>query len=328
MAQPTVEQCLVTLTEILSRQSGTQNIRTLIEKRVKHLKSFSGEQGTLPSFIATVEQIFDEYGILNQEAVFSVIYNEKIEGAAKNYLAVEAPASWEQCKQKLKLHFRPTKDIGSILRTINNIKVNSINQLLDKIQITINYITECATYSDNGLEIANCLNSALILKIKELTAGALGAEIYNMYSISNIRTTLFKYLGQDEFNLKSERSFTHQQKSQNNRANIYSHNQLNRHNPSNQKQFDQVQPYQFNRNNYSNQNQPNRNNYSGQVRNNNLSGQARYSWNNRQFQNRPQNNENSGQFRSRQYRLEPMEVDVISNGDETNEIENHEFFIN
>lgn len=324
MAQPTIEQCLVTLTEILNRQNSAENIRTLIEKRLKHLKPFSGEQGTLPSFIANVEQVFDEYGQVNREIVYSVVYNKKIEGAAKNFLAIESPTSWEQCVQKLKIHFRPTKDVGSILKSINYLKVHSISELLDKIQEIINYTTECATFNENGLDIANCLNSTLILKIKELTAGALAAEICDSYSLTNIRTTLFKYLGQDEYNLRSEKphNFTHKNKHtqyQNNKNNNYNQqNHLNKHNYSKQRQPDQ--------NNFT-QNQPYRHNDSKQFRNNNnnMSGQAR-----NRPQNNANNNENSGQFRSRQFRAEPMEVDVLSNRDrqENNQIENHEFFIN
>lgn len=334
MAQPIMEQCLLTLTEILNSQNNAvRNIRVTIEKRLKYIENFTGKQGTLPSFIATIDQIIEEFGPVNINEVFAVVYNEKIGGIAKNFLAIEAPASWEECKQKLKIHFRPTKDEATILRSINSIKVYNISQLLDKIQNIINYITECATFNKNGLEIANCLNSALILKIKDVTAGALAAEIYNEYNLSKIRTILFKYIGQDEYNLRSDR--THNIEPRNQCQNTTSQNfQNNRHNYTNpNKNNNYTNQYPNRNNNYTNQNQVNRNSYqnqpngnspTGQIRNNNASGQAR----NNGYNNHPQNIQNSGQHRSRQARIEPMEVDYLSNKDETNQIENHEFFIN
>lgn len=94
------------------------------------MQPFNGEPGTLPSFIATVDQVLAEHG--NQaEQVFNLIYNEKV---------TEAPATWDECKQKLKIHYRPTKDPNTTKKETNHLKVFIINQLLNKIQEIVNYI--------------------------------------------------------------------------------------------------------------------------------------------------------------------------------------------
>lgn len=172
-----------------------------MEKQLIFIQPFNGEPGTLPSFLATVDQVLDEFGVEAEQA-FIIIYNEKITRAATNYLAAEAPTTWEESKEKLKIHYRPTKDPSSILRDINNIKVFTITHLLDKIQEIINNITECAAFNVNGLDIANCLNSALILKIKDISAGAFASEIHDKYTITDIRTFLYKYIGHDKYIFK------------------------------------------------------------------------------------------------------------------------------
>ncbi|XP_055906034.1 uncharacterized protein LOC129941432 [Eupeodes corollae] len=169
MAQPIMEQCLLTLTEILNSQNNAvRNIRVTIEKRLKYVENFTGKQGTLPSFIATIDQIIEEFGPVNINEVFAVVYNEKIGGIAKNFLAIEAPASWEECKQKLKIHFRPTKDEATILRSINSIKVIMLLVLLVTqtthgiLQTTlINEQTGYLKIKIKDLEITNQTNTIL-----------------------------------------------------------------------------------------------------------------------------------------------------------------------
>lgn len=322
-----IEQCVTLLTQIANRQ-GVQDWRTNINKRVKYLNPFSGEAGTLPSFIEGVEQILSEYtGHANE--VFPVIYTSKITGTAKNFLNTEPPTDWQTCKERLKIHYRPRKNQLNIMQDICNIKVISIIQLLDKIQSVIDGVSECAAFNENSAEIKSSLYSILILKIKEITAGALAAEINNLYSLSAVRSILHKYVGQDKYNLHIDTS--------------YQSKNLNCNKPNFPKNF-------YKQNNHFNQNQANQSNNSRQYR---FQGPPRQSQQFRQYnfsgseQQRgvPRGTENSqnrfhrefsNQYRqqnfsgprSNQQRPVPMDVDNLHSNESTNNIEEHDFFIN
>lgn len=200
-----VEQCLAALTDILSRLNQQPSFRSRIEKEIRYLQVFEGKPGTLPAFFTSVDRILAEYGNQAQQ-VYVIIYNTKISGPAKNYLDTAPPATWEECKAKLKLHYKPSKDQGRIMQEISTLKVSSIVDLLDKIRIIINDISECAIFSEYQNNIVNNLSSVLVLKIKEITAGALAAELYNKYSLEEMRVIINKYVGQNEYNLKFYRS--------------------------------------------------------------------------------------------------------------------------
>lgn len=313
-----MEQCLVALTNILNRQAQPPSLRNRIEKEIRHLPTFEGRPGTLPAFIITVDRVLTEYGQQQLEA-YNVIYNEKILGPAKNYLETEPPTTWEECKVKLKLQYKATKDQGRIVQDINSLKVSSISELLDKIRNIVDDIAECAIFSEHQIAITNNLSSVLVLKIKEIAAGALAAEIYDKYSLQEIRVTLNKFIGQDHYNIKFCKT-----------------NQV-----INKPSFKQsvLRPNQDNYRQSNNQSGQHRQDFNYQNRNNHFRNQAyrNFNYQNRsdQFRNQqPNRNFNrSDQFRnpqpSRNYnQVQPMDIDNISNRNDVNQLNEGEFFIN
>lgn len=312
-----MEQCLALLTDIMHRHTQQPSLRSRIEKEIKYLPAFEGKAGTLPTFINSVERVLAEYGNQSPQ-VYAVIYDEKILGPAKNYLATAPPATWEECKTKLKVHYKPTKDQGRIMQEVYTLKVSSINDLLDKIRILVDDIAECAIYSDYQNEVANQLSSILVLKIKEITAGALAAEIHNKFSLEEIRSIINKYLGQDFYNLKFYGHNVQTKTKPKLRLNSNEPRQGNfNNNPNN---F-----YQSRNNNSNNFNQSRTNNY------NNHSGQGRrnfYDNNRSQGRNSHQHNNNNPPQNNVNSQHQPMDVDTISIQSETNRVGESEFFIN
>lgn len=339
--QNPIEQCLIVLTNILNRQT-QPTLRSRIEKDLRYLPSFEGKSGTLPAFISSVERVLTEYGNQAPQA-YIVIYNEKILGPAKNYLEVSPPETWEQCKAKLKLQYKATKEQGQIVQEINTLKVSSIIELMNKIRILVEDISECAMFSDFPNEIINNLSSVLVLRIKEITAGALAAELYNKFSLEEIRPIINKYMGQDSYNLKtfsfklvSGSKEKYSQKQNNQR--MYRNNFERNNNSYNSEHF---RPNDFN--NDLEQMQQNSNVNSRQFRYHNPNStqfQHRNSQS-RQFRHDYPNNSNLAQSqgnynRSRQSRFqprnsnsqEPMDIDASSVRNEVNQLGESEFFIN
>lgn len=315
-----MEQCLAVLTDILSRQTQQPSLRSRIEKELRFLPAFEGKDGTLPAFITSVDRVLEEYGHQAPQA-YAVIYNEKILGAAKNYLQAVPPTTWEECKAKLKLQYRPTKDQGLIMKEISMLKVSSILELSDRIRIFVNDIAECAIFSEFQNFILNNLSSVLILKIKEITAGALAAELVNKFTLEEIRVIINKYIGQDQYNLKwykPSSDIRDRQPRQNHTSfrNTFNRNQTNtkqsHYNNSGQVRLNTVT-------NNSIQTRHNNTNNTGQRRYS--SGQYRQNFANNNNGNRQVNNNNNQQ-------VEPMEVDTLSTINEVNLLGEEEFFIN
>jgi len=148
MAQLSVmEQCLAMLTNIVNQQNQQTTLRSRIEKEIRYLPIFEGRPGTLPAFITSVERALQDYESQSTQ-VFTVIYNEKIQGAAKNYLEASAPKTWKECKTKLKMQYKPTKDERQIASEIGKLRVSSILELTDKIRIFVSDISKCAIFSE------------------------------------------------------------------------------------------------------------------------------------------------------------------------------------
>ncbi|CAD7077901.1 unnamed protein product [Hermetia illucens] len=218
---------------------------------------------------------------------------------------------------RLRSHFRPAKEWAVISKEITNIKVFTISQLVDKIQGIVNNVTECAAFSAESVEMANCLNSMLVVRIKELVAGSLAREISDLYSLESIRAVLYKYIGYDAYNLKKDRT------SQNNYQHTHRQEKVKRF--YNQRtdivggniRRDDRQCYenQFGR----------RHNVSVNVR----SGQPRFEFRNRSGQEGQDVGDRSRQQRveqnrSGQSRAVPMDVDAFSR--ETNQLEGEFFY--
>lgn len=309
-----VEQCLNALTAILARQNQPTSIRSIIEKNLRYISTFDGKPGTLHGFITSIERVLAEYAENQQQLVFTIIYQEKILGAAKNYLETSPPANWAECRASLKLHFTPSKNQGQIMYEINTLRVSTILELTNKVRNIVNDISECAIFSDFQNHIVNQLGSVLVLKIKELTAGSLAAELHNKFTVGEVRESLNTYVNQDQFNLKYQKSYNSSYRSNTSnvqnqiqqRQNFYNNNGLNSNNNTGQYRN------QFNRNNSNNYNNANSAQYRRNFNRNDRSGQFRNT-------NTSSNNNN---------RIQPMDVDTINTNPEINKNKSETFFIN
>lgn len=196
---------------------------------------------------------------------------------------------------------------------INTLRVSTILELTNKVRNIVNDISECAIFSDFQNHIVNQLGSVLVLKIKELTAGSLAAELHNKFTVGEVRESLNTYVNQDQFNLKypksynsSYRSNTSNVQNQIQRQNFYNNNGLNSNNNTGQYRN------QFNRNNSNNYNNANSAQYRRNFNRNDRSGQFRNT-------NTSSNNNN---------RIQPMDVDTINTNPEINKNKSETFFIN
>ncbi|CAD7078703.1 unnamed protein product [Hermetia illucens] len=165
--------------------------------------------------------------------------------------------------------------------------------------------------------MANCLNSMLVVRIKELVAGSLAREISDLYSLESIRAVLYKYIGYDAYNLKKDRT------SQNNYQHTHRQEKANRF----YNQRTDIVGGNIRRNDrqcYENQ-FGRRHNVSVNVR----SGQPRFEFRNRSGQEGQDVGDRSRQQRveqnrSGQSRAVPMDIDVLSR--ETNQLEGEFFY--
>ncbi|XP_051860888.1 uncharacterized protein LOC127565609 [Drosophila albomicans] len=129
-----MQNCIQALTQIVVQQMQLPNAnsrtraRNQIEKETRYLPTFTGQDGTLHGFIASVDQIMQEYAD-DADQVFSVIFNTKIQGQARTVLTINTPTTWEECKEKLRHHYRPRMDQMGLTRKINNLRVTSIKDL-------------------------------------------------------------------------------------------------------------------------------------------------------------------------------------------------------
>lgn len=197
---------------------------------------------------------------------------------------------------------------------INTLRVSTILELTNKVRNIVNDISECAIFSDFQNHIVNQLGSVLVLKIKELTAGSLAAELHNKFTVGEVRESLNTYVNQDQFNLKYPKSYNSSYRSNTSnvqnqiqqRQNFYNNNGLNSNNNTGQYRN------QFNRNNSNNYNNANSAQYRRNFNRNDRSGQFRNT-------NTSSNNNN---------RIQPMDVDTINTNPEINKNKSETFFIN
>ncbi|XP_055914735.1 uncharacterized protein DDB_G0289917-like [Eupeodes corollae] len=297
MAQLNVEQCLEALTQIIIQNNNGNNFRARIEKEIRYLNVFTGDPGTLPSFASSVNKILANHTHIERPTVYEVIHDTKIQGAAKNILYAEPPTDWNQCLEKLRRHFRPSKDEPTITKNIGSLRVSSILELDIRLKKLTEEIAEIAAFSENGESIVLIFNSMLVQKAKELAAGALAHALADRYSIGEVRDIINKFIGQDQGNLKQYYNYRSDMNRQV-RPNHFSNNS----NPNSQRNF---QTNNFH-NNTNKSGQHNLNN-SGMHRNrhnqNNLSNNPNSNYNpnnpNRSTQDRGYNRRNnSGNFRS------------------------------
>lgn len=308
MAQPqqqAIEQCIIALTQLVTQNHQPHNRRTRIEKEIRFLPTFQGTAGTLPSFIEAVTRTLTDYGN-EAELAFQIIYNTKIQGAAKNLLSVNPPATWDECKQRLRKHYKPSKDQMTITKEIGSLRVSSIKELVDKVRKLVEDITEYAAFDDNGTVSIDIFSGMLVQKLKELASGSLAYAIMTKNNLTEIRDILDSFIGQDQYNLRTNfnnRSF---------QTNNYRERNSNIQN-KNQGSYTNHKP-----NNY----------YSRQYRYNNEQQSKSFSQqpNSCKTNQVIQNDDKKYQSRQSRQRPEPMEVDTLSKT-ETNTLDDT-FFIN
>lgn len=102
-----IEKCYIAMSQLLINPDGAESFRSQIEQEIRCIPVFDGANGTLPKFSNAVERFLTKYPY-DRNQVFEIIFNSKIQGAAKHVLAAEPPTNWFHCKQRLKIHFRTT----------------------------------------------------------------------------------------------------------------------------------------------------------------------------------------------------------------------------
>lgn len=311
-----IEECLAALTQIITQNQGTGGFRSRIEAEIRYIPIFDGAHGTLTSFKDAVDRVLLDHSTEKIE-VFKIIYNLKIQGAAKNILAVEPPENWEQCKKQLQSHFRPSRDQFQITRDINELKVRSIFELDSKITQLIEDLTELAAHSDNKNTITTIFSSMLIQKIKELTVGALSYAISNIYCLTEIRNIVRNFIGQDEYNLKMNnitqqrfKSHVSNQVRTNSNNTQFAHKYQNQY--GNRPEYHHHNRFNNGSGNHSFRQQYNNNNHFNNF-NNNFSGHRNYNTG-PSFRSGENNNQNNNRIisNSQQTRQSFMDVDNIA----------------
>lgn len=316
--QNQIEQCIVALTQLLVQNNRPSNQRQRIQKDIQYLPVFNGDRGTLPSFIDSVTAALNDHPE-DEAAVFQIIFNEKIQGSAKNLLKVNPPANWTECQQLLKRHYKSSKDQMTITREISSLRVSSIKDLENKLRILVNDITEFAAFNENGVVMVEIFSGMLLQRIKELVSGSLAYAIISKLRLSEVREIINQFVGQDQNNLNLNLILKNNNKNfvkdcYQHRQNYPSHNfqinssytNRNSRGQSFQTQKQQNLQYSQNNQNRAQQYEPNRFQVN-QTRN----------WT-------PQSRNNDS--RANRQRPEPMEVDNISK-QETNNMDDS-FFIN
>lgn len=338
MANP-VEQCLVALTQMLQLQQNNQaqNARNQIEKDLQYLQPFKGEKKTLPSFIDAVEATLQNYPN-DMALVFQLVLSRKIEGTAKNLLTVSPPNNWDECKTRLKQHYKSSKDQMTLTREITSLKVSSILDLDNKIRYCVEDIVEFVAFNDNSQVMKDIFCGMLVQRIKELVSGSLAYAIMNKFNLTEIRQIVNSFIGLDNSNLNLAYKNNSYFNKNNNKSFNKKNNNINFNNNHNNSHINR------NYNNYNNQNGLHRrsnnsnrfdsNNYN-YNNDNNQSNQSSVQSRFNQRSGNPRNN--SGQYRpqqssSRQRQGEPMDIAYSRNSNVTsnniNEVNNSEFFMN
>lgn len=125
---------------------------------------------------------------------------------AKELLLTNAITTWEEAKNLLTLAFRPTIDQKEITRKINNLRVSSVLDLINKIEYILADIHTVIMYENNKDSVKSLLYSLVVNKVKELSLGNLAREIRDEYDFHKIKKILYSYVGFDQGNLYTDRS--------------------------------------------------------------------------------------------------------------------------
>ncbi|XP_053967723.1 uncharacterized protein LOC128869221 [Anastrepha ludens] len=327
--QSTIEQCLAALTQLVVANHQPISWRSKIEKEIRYLPEFRGEAGTLPSFIEAVNRALADFPS-SCDDVYKIIFNLKVQGMAKNILSVSPPSTWDECKQRLKKHYRASRNQMEITSIINNLKVRSIKDLDYRITKILEYISELALFEDDSETVTNIFSGMLVQRTKELVSGPLAFAIMKKLKIQEVREIVVSFVGQDEGNLKSSLLLKHTINNTECHSKYY---QNQNYYSDRNSRYENEKPKQL---------QQNTSKYDRETRHHTNSPQQ-HSYNTRSYHNNNYNRnrhdvtnssneplrQDSDSTRRQQYRQsEPMEVDVISQTPfETNTTEDI-FFIN
>lgn len=285
--------------EALAAASRPQQSRaTTLLKEISYIKEFDGNRSHLTQFLNVVSNHLDaiEEDAQKQE-LWQLIFNCKVTGKAKELLLNNPHENWQQAKELLKQHFRPSANYKDIARKISGLRVSSIFDLNCKIENIIQDINTFATYETNCRETKESFYILLVNQIKQIVTGNLSREIKDLFDIHKIKEILYSYVGYDHHNL--DKDFLTNDRRQNphpkHRINVQQ-NTFTNNNPQN---------------NYpNNRNRPN----SNQFRQNTHSPQQQnFRSNSGQFR-QPIFNP-SGQIRNAFQRPEPMEIGQVVHGE-------------
>lgn len=271
----TTEACLVALTQLMTQLQRGTGWRSQIEKEIKYIHTFDGARGTLPGFISSVERVLADHED-QQDHVWQIIFNNKIQGAARNVLVAHPHENWEQSKQNLINHFRSSKNQLQLTTEISQIQVRNIKDLDTYVTKLVEDITEFAAFDINGAVMTEIFSGMLVQRIKEISSGTLAYTIMNICNLSDIRKILRNFISQDEGNIKINKAYQHPHNnvnfrhnynpnnygsypnnfSQNNRNNTFHYNNISRYQPRNDNPVHrQIQSYNSNQAQNNNQNQ-------------------------------------------------------------------------
>lgn len=256
-----------------------------ILKEISYIREFEGDNATLTQFINVVGNHISAVKEAERPELWQAIYNVKITGRAKELLLHNRPTTWEQARDLLKQHFRPSINYKDIARRITYLKVSSIADLNVKIEELIQNVNAFATYENNQREAKDTFYILIVNRIKQLAIGNLSRDIKDIYDIHKIKEVLYTYIGYDEGNIdrdfRTSRQYSNVNTSQHTQTN-YNYRrqnpQLNRPGSAqigrqNNDRIRQSGQYRHNNNNYNNNNRNNQNvgyqtfNPSGQIRN-------------------------------------------------------------
>lgn len=307
----------------LTQPSNSFDDHTLRE--IKLMNSFTGVgEVTINSFISSTEYYLSK--ITSQEKkqlATRTIFYEKILGEAKNaVINIPETDNWELIKKQLKLRYRPEIEPFEIYRQINNLRANSVSELVEKAQ-KIKYKTdELIIYykDDTYIDLGN-VNSLLVNTIKEICQGVLLDKIY----VENDFDTIINIMRSRRFEnecirpefrkFKPNNSYQKESRNKHNSPNSqttnhdkhdnsghYKHKHYDRRNNDNEKREEN------NSDSHNNSNSNNYQNRSGNFRSNNFNNSGQVKSNIRSGQTRRSN---------RQLATEPMEVDNVQHNHES-----------
>lgn len=245
MANNNIVDRLTTAVELLvSLQNRSANE---IYRQINHIPEFSGEPKHLTHFVTIVDSHLRSTQQDQQQNHWNAIFNCKIVGRAKELLLNNMTNDWAAAKLLLVQHFRPLFNLKDITKKINSLKVGSVVELCNKIELLLGDINSFVLYEEDRENLKNMLQFTLVLRIKELVTGNLAITIRAENNLHRIKQILYQYIGFDDnidhrtpkpfqnpFKPKSPSNERFQNNNSNPIQNSFTNNQKKMFNPSGQ----------------------------------------------------------------------------------------------